>query len=498
MSVMGELKYDRQRARRKALRRIPLALLGALTLPFKRRRHAQGLSGDAGVRRDEMLGLTAGLARSIGWARVKALVVGQRRGQEIRRAAVERATQQAVEQLGAMKGLSMKLGQMMSYLNVLDEEQEAGMAALQASVPPMEFELVRAVVEEQLGDLPERIFATFDPTPIAAASVGQVHRARLHDGRQVVVKIQYPGVAETFAADLANMESLTEMSALAMNADISDYVGMLSESVVNELDYSLEQRNQQRLADLYRDHPFVVIPDTVPELCRSRVLVSEFVEGDRFQIAAANSSQDDRNRIGEIMYRFAFGCIMNGFFSGDPHPGNYLFPDGRVCFLDFGMVMDISHPGRDSLVAQIIGGSLQDRQDVVDDGLRQLGFLPEGGPSGAEMWDEIRHIIAGPIDTDAIVRLDRPKFQEGMQKMMDPRSHANQAFMKTDHFEGWAAICMRYTVGSLAAISKFQPEANWRQIIGEIVLGDEPTTQIGKAWGPSPGGSEFIGSRFTH
>jgi predicted unusual protein kinase regulating ubiquinone biosynthesis (AarF/ABC1/UbiB family) len=493
---MSEPQYDRRKQKRKAMLRLPMVLLAAVAVPFKRRRRVAGLSGDAGVRRDEMLGLTAGVARSIGWARVKALLVGKRRGREIRRAAVERATQQAVEQLGEMKGLSMKLGQMMSYLNVLDEDQEASMAALQSSVPPMDFELLRGVIEEQLGDVPDKVFASFDPTPIAAASVGQVHRARLHDGRDVVVKIQYPGVAETFAADLANMSRLTEMSALAMNADITDYVGMLSESVVNELDYGLEQRNQQRLADLYRGHPFVLIPDTVPELCRPRVLVSEFVDGDRFQAAVANRSEEERNAVGEIMYRFAFGCVMNGFFSGDPHPGNYLFPDGKVCFLDFGMVMDIAQPGRDSLVAQIIGGSLQGRQDVIDDGLRELGFLPEGGPSGEEMWDEIRHIIAGPIDVDGVIRLDRPKFQEGMQKMMDPRSHANQAFMKTDHFEGWAALCMRYTVGSLAAISKFEPEANWRQVIGEIVLGHPPTTEIGKAWGPSPGGSEFIGGRF--
>src|SRR5947208_7445667 len=222
---MGEPQYDRRRARRKAIRRIPMVLVAALALPFKRLRRVEGLSGDAAVRRNEMLGLTAGVARAIGWARFKALVVGKRRGREIRRAAVERATQQAVEQLGAMKGLSMKLGQMMSYINVLDEQQEASMATLQSSVPPMEFDLVGAVIEEQLGDVPEKVFASFSATPIAAASVGQVHRARLHDGREVVVKVQYPGVAETFAADLANMERLTEMSALTMNADITDYVG---------------------------------------------------------------------------------------------------------------------------------------------------------------------------------------------------------------------------------------------------------------------------------
>lgn len=486
-----------KRAKRKTLLKLPLIIGGAVLLPFRRMRHARGMSTDSRTRKNEVMGLTAGVARAVGGARVRGLFRGKERKAEIRRAAVEQATQQAVVQLGNMKGLSMKLGQMMSYLNVLSEEGEGQMAVLQSSVPPMATELVAGVIEEQFGLLPDEVFASFEDEPIAAASVGQVHRARLRDGRAVAVKIQYPGVVETFEADLANMKGLTDMSALTMKADITEYFGMLSDSVMGELDYALEAGNQQRMADMYRDHPYVVIPDTISELCRPKVLVSEFIEGQRFDDAVQTSSQAERNHIGEIMYRFAFGCIMNGFFSGDPHPGNYLFPDGRVCFLDFGMVMDIASPGRASKIAKVIAGALEGRQDLINDGLRDVGFLPEGGPSGEEIWSEIKQVFSGPIDEDAVTTLDRRVFRKGMEKLMNPRGHLNQAAMKTDHFEGWAAICMRYGIGALASISKFAPEANWRHIIAEIVLGGPPKTEIGERWGEAPGGAAFIGSRFA-
>ena len=304
--------------------------------------------------------MSAGLTRKIGFARIRSLLASKTRKADPP-TAMEHATAQAVEQLGNMKGLSMKLGQMMSYLSVLSDESEEQLADLQSAVPPMAADLVRAVVEEQLGEVPESVFADFDIEPIAAASVGQVHRARLHDGRLVAVKLQYPGVADAFRADLKNMAAMTDFAALSMKADISEYITLIADSLMGELDYTLEQRNQQRLADMYRGHPHVLIPDTVPEMCRPKLLVSEFIEGDRFQ-PACQRPQPDRNRMGEIMYRFAFGCIMNGFFSGDPHPGNYLFlPDGRVCFLDFGMVMDI-------------GGT--DREEDLPDHRRRAGGPP--------------------------------------------------------------------------------------------------------------------------
>lgn len=492
---------DERRVKRprrvRALLRLPGLVLGAILLPLRRRKKARGISGDPGVRRDEMLALTADVTRTVGIARLRSLFRSKKKKAELRRAALERATSLTVEQLGNMKGLSMKVGQIISYFSVLSEEGEEQMAQLQDAVPPMDPELVRAVLEDQFGDATETIFDSFEMEPIAAASVGQVHRARLHDGRVVAVKIQYPGVSDAFAADLDNLRSLTNLAPLYMKADVTEYFTLIADSLMGELDYSAEQRHQQRLADLYRNHRYVLIPDTVPELCRPKALVSQFIEGERFMQAAKTRGQEERNRIGEVMYRFAFGCILNGFFSGDPHPGNYLYPtDGRVCFLDFGMVMDISGSDHAGKISQVLAAALDGRQDLIDDGLRTLGFLPEGGPTGAEVWDEMRDLIVGPIDVDGMTRLDRRAFRKAVLKLMNPRAKWNQASMKTERFEGWAAIWMRYAIGGLSAISKFAPEADWRHIVAEIVLGHPPRTEIGKNWGPSPGSAEFAGSRF--
>ena len=478
-------------SRGRALLRLPALAVGAVLLPFRRRRAAQGVSGDADARKDEMLSLAAGVTRTIGGARMRTLLRSKARKQEAQRAALEKATAEAVEQLGNMKGLAMKLGQMMSYISVLPEDGEEQLAALQDAVPPMDHDLVTAVVAEQLGAAPEQVFSDFDYEPIAAASVGQVHRARLRDGRAVAVKLQYPGVDEAIEADLDNVDDMSQMMALTMKADVSEYLGILSDSFRGELDYCAEQRNQQRLADLYRGHPFVVIPETVPELCRRRVLVSELIEGQRFRDAVTRS-QPERDRLGEVMYRFAFGCIMNGFFSGDPHPGNYLFlDDGRVCFLDFGMVMDIGALADGNVIRRLFEGALEADQGRIDDALRQVGFLTDSGPTGAEVWSEIRPVMAGPIDAPGVTRFDRKVFHHAMQRQADPRSRVNRSLMKTDHFEGWAAIWMRYAVGALASIARLEPEADWQQIVSEIVLGAPPHNDIGERWGESPGGSAF-------
>ena len=414
-------------SRGRALRRLPTLVAGAVLLPFRRRRAAKGVSGDADTRKDEMLSLAAGVTRTMGGARLRSLFRRQARKEEVQRAALEKATAEAVEQLGNMKGLAMKLGQMMSYLSVLPEDGEEQLAALQDAVPPMDRDLVTAVIRDQLGAAPEDVFATFDYEPIAAASVGQVHRARLEDGRAVAVKLQYPGVDQAFEADLANLDEMTQFASLTMKADVSEYLGILFDSFRGELDYCAEQRNQQRLADLYRGHPFVVVPETIADLCRRRVLVTEYVEGQRFRDAVAGRSQEDRNRVGEVMYRFAFGCIMNGFFSGDPHPGNYLFlDDGRVCFLDFGMVMDIGAVADGNVIRQVFEGALEGDQPQIDDGLRRIGFLPDVGTTGAEVWGELQPVIAGPIDAPGVTRFDRKVFHRAMQRQADPRSRLNR------------------------------------------------------------------------
>ena len=464
-------------------------VVDAVRLPFRRARTPEGLSTDASRRKDELHALAGSVARTAAATRIKTLVHRDRR-EEIEREALERAARQAVQHLGQMKGMSMKLGQQMSYLNALPDEAEKELAALQASVPPLEPDELDALLHQVFGRRLEKVFSDFQREPIAAASIGQVHRARLQDGRDVAVKLQYPGVAEAMRADLDNMAALTTVSQMTIKSDMNEYMRSLNDSFLRELDYTLEQRNQQRLADLYRGHPYVLVPETVPELCGPNVLVSEFVEGATLQMVTALATPEQRNRYGEIMYRFAFGCIEGGLFSGDPHPGNYLFPkDGRVCFLDFGMVIEFAGEDQVRRISKVLAGGLTGDEDLLAEGLRGFGMMAPGVEPRA-LWEELEPLIAGPIQGGP-VRLDRTRFQESLNKVNSGggKSALATALTKSGDLQSWTLLWLRYALGAQATISKFAAEVDWRQCLEEIVLGAEPAGEIGRTWGAAPGGA---------
>ena len=247
--------------------------------------------------------------------------------------------------LGAMKGVMMKIGQMASYIDDgLAPSVRRTLSRLQDSVPPMSAELAARVVEEELGLPPERAFATWDPEPIAAASIGQVHRAITLDGRAVAVKVQYPGIAETIAADLGNVSLLRRMLRItAPSQDVDALIAELRDRVLEELDYRREADNQRLLADYYDGHPTIHIPGIISELSTRRVVTSDLADGARFA-ELAGWSQQERDLAAETIYRFVFRSLYEVHaFNGDPHPGNYLFHGGgRVTFLDFGLVKHFS------------------------------------------------------------------------------------------------------------------------------------------------------------
>ena len=261
-----------------------------------------------------------------------------------------RTAEQVAEALGSLKGALMKIGQMASYLDQgLPEPVRDALAQLQADAPPMAPELAAQVVEEELGAPPDRLFAEWDEVPIAAASIGQVHRALTLDGRAVAVKVQYPGVDAAIRADLDNAGLLFGMmKALFPGLDPKPLVAELRERIGEELDYRREADNQRLFADYYRDHPFIHVPSVVDDHSAGRVLTTELVVGARFgEVAGADAAT--RDRFGEIIYRFVFGSLYRlGAFNGDPHPGNYLFgADGRVSFLDYGLVKRFSPASSD-------------------------------------------------------------------------------------------------------------------------------------------------------
>src|SRR5215212_1853651 len=396
------------------------------------------------------------------------------------------AAEQIVAALGTMKGAAMKLGQVMSFLDVglvpeeHREEFQRKLGQLRDSAPKVRFSDMRKVIESELEEPIEETFAAFEHQPIAAASIGQVYRARLHDGRDVAVKVQYPGVAQAVRADMQNLGMILRlMKRIAPGLDVKATADEIRTRIGDELDYELEAQNQRTLARIYRGHPFIVVPDVVSSLSREKVMVSEFVTGAGFD-SVKEMDQDCRDRVGEIVFRFFFGCMYrHRQFSGDPHPGNFLLrPDGTVAFLDFGLFK--------VMPAELIEIELAcQRAGHEHDGERlheifsRTGFLREP--------DRFRpdKLLAQFLDAtwwyvlDEEVRLRPEIATEVMIEMSDPRSsHFGQMRHETlpaDHLFG-----RRVELLTLAVLSQLQARANWHRIAREWMYGDEPVTELGK------------------
>src|SRR2546423_6028866 len=254
-----------------------------------------------------------------------------------------------VETLGTMKGAAMKIGQLASFIDTeflppeYRELYQDKLSSLRTSAPPMPWSKVSKVLEEEWECEVEELFEEFDHDAAAAASIGQVHRAVLPDGRRVAVKIQYPGVARALRADMQNAGMIMRMAkALAPGLDAKAAAAELKERVLEELDYEYEAQNQRTFARAYRGHPFIYVPDVITRLSRTRVLVTGWVDGTGFEDVRA-LPQEEKDRFGEIVFRFCFGSIYHlQHFNADAHPGNYLLlEDGRVAFLDFRMTKQL-------------------------------------------------------------------------------------------------------------------------------------------------------------
>ncbi len=421
---------------------------------------------------------------------MRAMNVG--RDEDARRAAMDRrqyeAAEQIVDVLGTMKGAAMKVGQVLSFMDVglvpeeHREEFQRKLGKLRDAAPKVRFSDMRKVMEAEFGDRLTDVFATFDETPIAAASIGQVYRATLaSDGREVAVKVQYPRVAEAVRADMQNLGMLLRLAKrVAPGLDVKSTAQEIRDRIHEELDYELEAGNQRALARIFRGHPFIVVPDVVTELSRERVMVSEFVEGVGFD-TIRDLPATDRDRIGEIIFRFYFGCMYrHRQFSGDPHPGNsMLMPDGRVAFLDFGLFKRMPRELIDIELACQRAGHEGDA-DTLFEIWSETGFLArpdrfDPGKLLAQLRDatwwylEDRDITLTPeIATDVVI------------EMSDPRSsHFAQMRHETlpaDHLFG-----RRVETLTLAVLAQLGATANWHAIAREWMYGEPPRTPLGEA-----------------
>ena len=412
------------------------------------------------------------------------------RTKEGRQVALERrhieAAEQIVAALGTMKGAAMKLGQVMSFLDVglvpedYREEFQRKLAALRDAAPTVSFKDMRKVIEAELGEPAHEVFAEFDEEPVAAASIGQVYRARLKDGREVAVKVQYPGVASAVRADMQNLGLILRLlKRIAPGMDPQAIGAEIRNRIEEELDYELEAQNQRTLARVFRGHPFIHIPQVVSSLSRERVMVSEYVEGLRFE-AFKNDRQADRNRIGEILYRFYFGCLYrHGQFSGDPHPGNsLLMPDGRMAFLDFGLFKRMPAGAVELEVAvarAIIEG---DTATIMRLGT-ETGFFPEPEKFDPELVLEHFRAATSWYTVDEDLELTPEYATQVLIDMSDPRSEyfgqLRHESAPPDHIFG-----RRMEVLTLAVIAQLRAHGNFHRIAREWFYGDEPSTELGR------------------
>ncbi|WP_040808960.1 ABC1 kinase family protein [Nocardia concava] len=423
-------------------------------------------------------------ARGVG---TRLSMIGQ--PEQARRILAERSALQAAQQLvtvlGSMRGAAMKLGQMLSVLDldlVPESHRElfrAKLAELRDRAPAVPFAGMRKVLEGDLGPL-ARVFAEFDETPVAAASIGQVYRARLRDGRAVAVKVKYPGVDAAVRADMRNLEMLSGLlRSVLPSAGDAAVLDEIARNINGELDYAREAATQHRVAARYRDHPFIVVPDSVEEYCGDHVLVTEFLEGKSFDGIRALPDAD-RDHIGELVYRFYVTSLFTDCeFCGDPHPGNILLDaGGRVGFVDFGLYHRMDAVDVEYERTGLRAACERRTDDLFEHWVRRGIIDPASGVTPEECLEYVwaaagwhlldEEITVTPeLATGAVVMAIDPRAAEfrGMRRQLLPPEHV---------------FSRRADLFTFAALGQLRTTNNWHRIAREWLYGEDPVTEIGR------------------
>ncbi len=466
-------------------RRFRLATRPRVPEPLERPTSAPVMVTSRARRGLEMAKVTSRIGTGYVAGAARAAVSSPERSAEQRSQRQLRTTAEVVETLGSMKGAFMKLGQMASYLDAgLPPEVRKTLATLQAAAPPMTAELAGSVIVDELGREPEKVFAEWDPVPLAAASIGQVHRAVTHDGQAVAVKVQYPGIDEAIRSDLDNSTMLINLIRMAFpGLDAPALVTELRSRLVEELDYSLEARNQTMFADRFAGHPFIHIPRVIAPLSARRVLTTELATGARYDEVVESWPQQERDLAGETIFRFVFGCLYRyRVFNGDPHPGNYLFAgNGRVSFLDFGLVKWFSDDDVTNLISMVRTMVTEPDPAGFRSAIEKAGFLRPGTDlTDGEIVDYFRHyyelvLSRGPSSFSPEYASEYAS--ETLRHFFD----ANHPVLKAANVPAPFVILQRINLGLYAVLAGLGSVADWRAVADEIwpFVGARPSTRLG-------------------
>ncbi len=405
--------------------------------------------------------------------------------------------EQLVNLLGTMRGAAMKVGQSLSIVDFglipqshRDEFQDK-LAALQDSAPNVPWKKMQRQIEQGLGERLGRIFEDFDPQPVGAASIGQVYRAKLRaDGREVAVKVQYPGIAAAVRSDIKNLRLFARPAQRVIpGIDLPAIIAEVEERVLEELDYEVEAQNHRLFARHYRGHPFIRVPEVHTDLCSDTVLVTDWLEGQPLQ-SANDLYQEARNRVAEIIFRFYLGGPHELLaFSGDPHPGNsLLLDDGSIGFIDFGLLKRI-----DRATSELE--------------LRAFRAIAEQDDHEIRRCFAEQHVILDPARVSPEMLLDgllatQGWFLEDDEIDLDPRVTNTIAAFATDLrgpvyriFKGHdlpAAhmVQRRVEIQVLSILGQLRPIVNFHRIAREWLYGAQPVTELGRAAAEWHGGGE--------
>jgi predicted unusual protein kinase regulating ubiquinone biosynthesis (AarF/ABC1/UbiB family) len=419
-----------------------------------------------------------------------------------------------VETLGRLKGASMKMGQLASFIDagLLPPETrdvyQSVLGSLRDAAPPMSPKLVRQAFRKEFGAEPSEIFGTFDEKPAAAASLGQVHYATLHDGREVAVKVQYPGIEAAVKSDLTMTSAIRPLlPLLAPGLDAAEAMEEVRERVLEELDYLLEAENLDTLADRFAGHPFLWVPHSVPEASTERILTMEWAEGLPFD-DMKSLPQEQRNQIGEMLFRFYFGSLhRDGFTSADPHPGNYLLfpaavPPGkgksmpkavpgandawggmRMAFFDFGLAFNLEPKMMPHLAGWLIALRDDDVEAFFEHGVA-MRYVTKPKQTDPQRFFDWVALSLDPVRRDEEYTITREFIAERTGPMMDPRNPW-WSFIRQLNLPRWAILLYRLELGLFAVLAQLEARANWHRMALEFFDLAEPSTELGRleqAW----------------
>ncbi|MEV6526763.1 AarF/ABC1/UbiB kinase family protein [Longispora sp. NPDC051575] len=380
----------------------------------------------------------------------------------------QRTAEQLFSVLGQLKGGAMKLGQALSVFEAALPEALAGpyreaLTKLQEAAPPLPAATVHKVLAKELGADWRTRFQEFDDTPTAAASIGQVHRAVWSDGRDVAVKVQYPGAGDALVADLNQLARFSALfRILQPGLDVKPLVTELRERVVEELDYELEASYQKTFADAYRDDPEIYVPEVVA--AGPRVIVTEWMAGTPLSKIISGGTPEQRDLAGLRMSTLHFsGPTRAGLLHADPHPGNFrLLDDGRLGVLDFGACARLPE-GHPEPLGRLTRLALAGDADAVLAGLRGEGFVKPNVDVDAEAVLEYVLPMLAPIAEDEF-QFSRAWLRSEATRIANPKSPA-YALGKQLNLPPSYLLIHRVTLGSIGVLCQLEAKAPYRSVL---------------------------------